>query len=30
LKEIKEAGKKMGVGDNDITTGIFTDFSSIP
>jgi len=20
----------MGVGDNDITTGIFTDFSSIP
>jgi nucleotide-binding universal stress UspA family protein len=30
FEEIKEAGKKMGVGDDDITTDIVTDFSSIP
>ena len=30
FEEIKEAGKKMGVGDEDITTDIVTDFSSIP
>jgi nucleotide-binding universal stress UspA family protein len=30
FEEIKEAGKKMGVDDDDITTDIVTDFSSIP
>jgi nucleotide-binding universal stress UspA family protein len=30
FEEIKEAGKKMGVGADDITTDIVTDFSSIP
>jgi nucleotide-binding universal stress UspA family protein len=30
FEEIKEAGKKMGIGDDDISTDIVTDFSSIP
>ena len=30
FEEIKEAGKKMGIGDDDISTDIVPDFSSIP